>query len=104
MSWALGIGLSAAAMGTLYAMWCAVWVLKQPEGGPALQPSYLAIREGANAFIRTQYGVIALVGVMIFFILLAAPHFGVLTATGFAIGGLCSGVSGITRHDRIRSG
>ncbi len=95
MSWALGLGLFSAGMGTLYAIWCAIWVLKQPEGGPALQPSYLAIREGANAFIRTQYGVIALVGGVIFFILLVTPHFGVLTALGFAIGGLCSGVSGI---------
>lgn len=95
MSWSLGLGLFAASIGTLYAIWCAVWVLKQPMGSPALQPPYLAIREGANAFIRTQYGVIALVGVVIFFILLVTPHFGVLTATEFAIGGLCSGVSGI---------
>lgn len=66
MSGSLGLGLFAAALGTLYAIWCASWVLKQPEGSPALQSPYLAIREGANAFIRTQYGVIALVGVVIF--------------------------------------
>jgi K(+)-stimulated pyrophosphate-energized sodium pump len=95
MSWSLGLGLFAAAMGTLYSIWCAVWVLKQTEGSPALQLPYLAIREGANAFIRTQYGVIALVGVVIFFILWVTPHFGILTAMGFAIGGLCSGASGI---------
>jgi len=91
----LGVGLFAAAMGTLYAIGCAVWVLKQQEGGVALQTPYLAIREGASAFIRTQYGIIALVGVAIFFILLVTPHFGVLTAMGFAIGGLCLGASGI---------
>jgi len=95
MSWSLSVGLFAAAIGIVYAIGCAVWVLKQPEGGPALQVPYLAIREGAGAFIQTQYGVIALAGVAIFFFLWVAPHFGFLTALGFAIGGLCSGVSGI---------
>lgn len=66
MTWSLSVGLFAAAIGIVYAIGCAVWVLNQLEGSPALQVPYLAIREGASAFIRTQYGVIALAGLAIF--------------------------------------
>lgn len=88
-------GLIAAILGILYAAWCAWWVLRQPLGAAALQPPYLAIREGAGAFIRTQYSVIGAVGLVIFAILWLTPQFGWPTAFGFLIGGLCSGLSGV---------
>ncbi len=86
--------LGAALAGILYASWCALWVLRQPLGEAALQPAYEAIREGAAAFLRTQYGVIAVVGALIFLLLWMTPALGGLTALGFAIGGICSGLSG----------
>ena len=87
-------GIVAALAGIAYAAWCAAWVVKQPEGGEALRAPYLAIREGAHAYLRTQYGVIGIVAVGIFLVLWAAPGFGLLTAIGFAIGALCSAASG----------
>ncbi|HEX21854.1 MAG TPA: sodium-translocating pyrophosphatase [Chromatiales bacterium] len=92
---ALTFSLIAAAAGLAYAIWCGLWVLRQDEGGAELRPPYLAIREGANAFIRTQYLTILAVGVLLLIILWITPQFGFLTALGFAIGGLCSAISGI---------
>ena len=87
-------GIAAALAGIAYAVWCAAWAVKQPEGEEALRVPYLAIREGATAFMRTQYSVIGTVAAGIFVILWAAPGFGLLTAIGFAIGALCSAASG----------
>ncbi|WP_022947739.1 sodium-translocating pyrophosphatase [Methylohalobius crimeensis] len=85
----------AAGLGSLYALGCAFWVLRQPLGGKALREPYLAIREGAAAFLRNQYGIIAGVGTGLFLILWWIPQFGPSTATGFAVGSLCSIVSGV---------
>ena len=92
---ALTLSLIAAAAGLAFAVWCGVWVLRQNEGDPGLQPSYLAIREGADAFIRTQYLAIFAVGAILLIVLWITPQFGLLTALGFALGGLCSAISGI---------
>ncbi|HEB92627.1 MAG TPA: sodium-translocating pyrophosphatase [Gammaproteobacteria bacterium] len=92
---ALTFSLITAAAGLAYALWCGLWVLRQDEGGIELRPPYLAIREGANAFIRTQYLTILAVGSLLLIILWITPQFGFLTALGFAIGGLCSAISGM---------
>ena len=60
-----------------------------------LQKPYLAIREGAVAFIKVQYRIIGLVAAVIFLILWFTPQFGWLTALGFLVSGLCSGLSGV---------
>ncbi len=85
----------ASALGTIYALGCAAWVLRQSEGTEDLQLPYLAIRKGAAAFMRVQYGTIAVVGGMIFTLLWMIPRFGLPTAAGFALGGICSGLSGM---------
>jgi len=87
--------LLAACSGILYAVWCAVWVLRHEDGGERLRTPYLAIREGASSYILTQYRTIAAVGIVIFPVLGFTPHFGWLTAIGFAIGALLSSASGI---------
>jgi len=92
---ALTFSLITAVAGLAYAIWCALWVLRQDEGGAELRPPYLAISEGANAFIRTQYLTILAVGILLLIILWITPQFGFLTALGFAIGGLCSAISGM---------
>ncbi len=91
----IALGLVAALMGGLYALLCAWWVLRQPTGPSSLQQPYLAIFEGAVAFMKVQYSVITLVATLIFIVLWFTPHFGWLTAVGFLIGGLCSGLSGV---------
>ncbi|HEB95598.1 MAG TPA: sodium-translocating pyrophosphatase, partial [Sedimenticola thiotaurini] len=87
--------LGAAATGILYASWAAYWVLGKPRGDAALQAPYQAIREGAAAFMRIQYGTILAAGSVIFVVLWLAPGFGFLTAVGFLIGALFSAFSGI---------
>ncbi len=104
MTTLLQLGLWAAILGILYALWSAWWVLRQPMGDAVLQTPYLAIREGATAFMRTQYGTIAMVGAVIFAVLWITPHYGLLTAFGFLLGGLFSGLSGfIGMHVSVRA-
>ncbi len=91
----VALGLIAALLGGLYALLCAWWVIRQPMGPSSLQKPYLAIYEGAVAFMKVQYSVITLVATVIFIVLWFTPHFGWLTAVGFVIGGLCSGLSGV---------
>ncbi len=91
----IALGLAAAALGALYAMACAWWVVRQPMGPVQFQAPYLAIFEGAVAFMKVQYSVIGIVAAIIFTVLWFTPHFGWLTAVGFLIGGLCSGISGV---------
>ncbi len=95
MSPLLELGLWSALAGILYAFGCAWWVLRQPVGGERLQAPHQAIREGAAAFMRTQYGTIAAVGGIIFLVLWVTPHYGLLTAAGFLLGGVFSGLSGV---------
>ncbi|HEB77756.1 MAG TPA: sodium-translocating pyrophosphatase [Methylothermaceae bacterium] len=94
MHWALQLTFAATALGCVYALGCAWWVLGQWEGDERLQRPYQAIRQGAAAFMRIQYGTIAMVGLIIFLLLWWIPRFGPVTALGFALGGLCSGLSG----------
>jgi len=84
---------SSSLLGLAYAVWCARWVIAQPAGDEQLQPPYRAIRDGAYAFIRTQYGVIIWVGLGIGVLLYLV--WGALTTLGFAIGALFSAASGI---------
>lgn len=93
--WPVQLCLLAAGLGVVYALGCALWVLCQPRGGKLLQPPYLAIREGASAFLRVQYGTITAVGIAVFSLLWSTPKFGPTTALGFALGGACSATAGI---------
>ncbi len=95
MTTLLIISLLAAFCGILYALLCAGWVMRQHIGAKAVLKPYLAIFEGAMAFMKIQYAVISLVGAAIFIILWFTPHFGHLTALGFLLGSLCSGLSGL---------
>ena len=94
MNLVVGLSLAAAGLGICYAVWCARWILSQDEGSPALQAPYLAIRDAAQAFLRTQYTAIFKVGLIFVVVLAIAPHLGLLTALGFAVGGLCSALAG----------
>jgi K(+)-stimulated pyrophosphate-energized sodium pump len=91
---ALGLSLAAAAFGIAYAAWCAHWVLRQEEGSSLMRVPYLAIRDAAHAFLRTQYFTIFKVGAAFVVVLAIVPQLGPLTALGFAVGGLCSTLAG----------
>ncbi len=90
----VALSLVAAGFGIGYALWCARWILSRNEGSPDMQGPYLAIRDAAQAFLRTQYSTILKVGLIFVVVLAITPHMGLSTALGFAVGGLCSGLAG----------
>ncbi len=91
------------SQGVLFALVCAVlalvyslssyrWVISKSNGNARMQEIAAAIQEGASAYLRRQYMTIALVGVILFAVILFA--LGAKTAIGFAIGALASGAAG----------
>ncbi len=75
-----------------YGFYSIKWVMSKPEGNEKMREIAQAIQEGSSAYFKRQYGAIAAVGVVLFvalFIFLDG-----LTAIGFAIGALLSGVAG----------
>jgi K(+)-stimulated pyrophosphate-energized sodium pump len=59
-----------------------------------MQEIAAAVQQGAAAYLRRQYTTIAIVGGIMFLILLAIPALGWKTAVGFLIGALLSGLTG----------
>jgi K(+)-stimulated pyrophosphate-energized sodium pump len=53
-----------------------------------------AVQQGAAAYLRRQYTTIAIVGAIVFVIMLAVPSLGWKPAVGFLIGALLSGLTG----------
>ncbi len=94
--------IACAALAILYAFVTAQSVLKADAGNAKMQEIAGNIREGATAYLNRQYKTIAIVGVAIFF--LAWYLLGTLTAIGFLIGAILSGLAGyIGMHVSVRS-
>ena len=87
--WILAAGLTALA----YAAFLTTLVLKEPTGNKKMQEIARAIQEGSSSYLRRQYIVIALVGIIIFLILWL-PVGQPVTAAGFAIGAVASALAG----------
>ena len=84
----LGCGLFALA----YGLWAIRSILQLPTGVEAMQKIANAIQEGATAYLRRQYRVIAMVGFVI--LLLLGWLLGVWVGLGFFIGAVLSGLAG----------
>lgn len=91
MSSIILFALACGILGVIYALITASWVMKQESGTDRMRQISDAVREGAQAFLRREYKTVAMVGVVLFLLLL---FLGTWTAVGFAIGAIGSALAG----------
>jgi K(+)-stimulated pyrophosphate-energized sodium pump len=84
--------LVCAVAAVVYGLITAKWILSLPQGNERMQSIAAAIQEGAGAYMKRQYTIIAMVGVVMFIALFAT--LGAKTAVGFLVGALFSGLTG----------
>jgi K(+)-stimulated pyrophosphate-energized sodium pump len=97
MTLALLLIIVLGALSIAYGVVTAREVLSRDAGTARMQEIALAIQEGANAYLKRQYITISIVGVVLFFVILAAFGFGghaFAVAIGFLIGAVLSGAAG----------
>ncbi|MEI6209241.1 MAG: sodium-translocating pyrophosphatase [Desulfuromonadales bacterium] len=90
--YAVIFALVCAAAAVVYGLVTAQWILGLPQGNERMKQIAAAIQEGAGAYMKRQYTIIAMVGAVMFVALFAT--LGGKTAIGFAIGALFSGLTG----------
>lgn len=90
---ALNLCIGAGILSILYGAYLSFVILRNPRGDEKMNAIADAISQGANAYMRKQYLVIAIIGVL----MLAGLYFvfGSYTAIGFAIGAVFSSIAGI---------
>ena len=75
-----------------YGFYSIKWVLSKPEGNEKMVKIASAIQEGSSAYFKRQYSAIAYVGIVLFALLWY--FLGTMTALGFLIGAVLSGLAG----------
>ncbi len=102
MSTEIIFALVCALAGIGYGVITIFNILGKPAGDAEMQRIQAAIQEGASAYLKRQYTAIGIVGVVIYFVIMFALD--TLTAMGFAIGAVLSGLAGfIGMHVSVRS-
>ena len=102
MSTELLIALICSFIGIGYGIISIFSVLSKPMGNEEMVKIQTAIQEGASAYLKRQYTAIAIVGVLVYFVIMFALD--TTTAMGFAIGAIFSGFAGfIGMHVSVRS-
>ncbi|MDP3988368.1 MAG: sodium-translocating pyrophosphatase [Candidatus Levybacteria bacterium] len=91
---AIQLAIGAGFLSIAYGLFLTSKVLSKPRGDKKMNEISDAISEGATAYMKRQYKVIAIIGVVIFVILFFV--FNAQTAIGFAIGAGLSAAAGIT--------
>ncbi|MBN2511289.1 MAG: sodium-translocating pyrophosphatase [Spirochaetales bacterium] len=95
MDWLLYLPLAAGVVSLVYAFGKTAWITKQDPGGDTLQEISAAIREGAMAFLKREYKILALIGACIAVILaFTEKGAGQLVSVAFVVGALFSGLAG----------
>ena len=87
--WAI---IACGALSVVYGIWAASSVMASDAGNERMQEIAAAIQEGATAYLTRQYTTIAIVGVVIFILVLVL--LGLPVAIGFLIGAAVSGAAG----------
>ena len=86
------VALGCAATAVVYGLLVTQRLLVKSPGNERMQEISGAVQEGASAYLKRQYMIIAGVGVVVAILLI--PLQNVQTAIGFAIGGVLSGAAG----------
>ncbi|MCL5004061.1 MAG: sodium-translocating pyrophosphatase [Patescibacteria group bacterium] len=81
-----------ALLAILYALWQISRVLRSPVLNERVKEIQTAIKEGADAYLRRQYTVVAAAAIIVFLVL--TKFLGLTTGLGFLLGGLASAVCG----------
>jgi K(+)-stimulated pyrophosphate-energized sodium pump len=93
--YAVIFALACAVAAVVYGLVSAQWILGLPQGNERMRQIAAAIQEGAGAYMKRQYTIIAVVGAIVFVILFALPApLGAKTAIGFLVGAIFSGLTG----------
>jgi K(+)-stimulated pyrophosphate-energized sodium pump len=102
MNTELLFALGCAVIAILYGVIAIFSILQLPEGNDDMQRISRAIQQGASAYLKRQYTTIAIVGVVLFVLILV--FLDMSTAIGFLIGAILSGLAGfIGMHVSVRS-
>src|SRR5688500_19172409 len=91
---AILIALVCGAIALVYGGFTAAWILRQPDGNDRMREIAAAIQTGAKAYLNRQYTTIGIVGLVLFLVIGLVPGLGWITALGFAVGAIASGVAG----------
>ena len=86
------VALGCAAAAVVYGLLVTQRLLAKSPGNDRMQEISGAVQEGASAYLKRQYMIIAGVGVVVAILLI--PLQNVETAIGFVIGGIFSGAAG----------
>ena len=86
------IAILCGVVAVLYGIVTSMQVLRAPAGNETMQSIATAIQEGARAYLGRQYMTIAIVGVVV--AVLVGYFLGPISAVGFVIGAVLSGLTG----------
>ncbi len=104
MSTGILFSVLAGVITIFYSLASIRWILNKPVGNERMVEISSAIQDGASAYLGRQYKTISIVGLGIFLILVFLPGIGVITAIGFLIGAVLSGIAGfVGMHINVRA-
>ncbi len=88
------ISAIAGILGLVVAAFMASYVLKQDQGSARIKEISEAIKEGALAFLGSEYKILAIFVVVVTIILGVVPNLGWQVSIAFIFGAICSGLAG----------